>query len=1569
MACVIAYPIKNTGAPADNQHDMRRLALLLGLCGLVSVVLAQSSGIIWRQPLLSGRAMALSPNGQLLALAAEGGQIALYRVSDRQLVRLLSGHAGSVQALAFAPNSQRLASLDDFGNLRLWNVDTGALVWSVDASGTEISLAFAPDGSTIATGGTNQRIVLWNATNGAPLRTLTGHGSAVSALAFSPNGAYLASGDWIGELRIWNPTSGSLVHTEGGAHLDAINALAWSPDGAWLASGSSDTRVRLWTAGTWMLERTLTAHTDSVNTLAFSADSAALFSASADATIRQWDPISGTEVRTFNGHTGIVRGVGVLGSTQLVSTAEDRTARFWQISTGNTTATIQGHAGAVRGVAFVSGGYALSGDEQGILRLWNASNGSAGPNLTPHPNPVLTLAASPDGTLAAIGDFTGTVSLRAMPTGATLATWSAHSEEVLALAFSPNGQLLATAGFDGTAKLWQLPGGTLLRTFGGHTGTVNAVAFSPDGTQLATGDSSGAIRIWNLDGTLQATINAHSDPITGLAFRPTGSHLASCSTDGTVRIWDLATYTPFRTLTGDGFIMAAVAYTPDGAQIIASDYSGTLRLWDASTGDLVRQTSVHAGEARALALSADGAYTLSGGTDGLVMLYTAGPPNQPPNIPTLINPVSGASVSRTPTFEVQLSDPDGNQVRATIEVVDSQNQSRMLQTGWTAGGSVSVSIPANQPLTPGAYQWRARAEDVHGATSAPSEWRTFTVSNNAPGKPTILEPGDNAQVSATPTFRLRLNDPDSDRVKAHIEILQGSTTLHAYETDLVANGQEVTFTVPEADALPPGTYQWRTRAEDAYGARSDWTANRTFTIAGANRPPDVPIRLSPSDGSTTGTTPTFRLRLSDPDSNTVRAEIEIVSALGAQRLYQTIEVSSGSEVSFTIPDSEPLVEGTYLWRARARDSVGDWSDWTDQWQFTVAQSNQPPSPPTLLEPADGATLTTPTPTFRLQLSDPDNEQVHAVIRISRTDGWSAEFQTGAVASGQTVNFTVPNTQALESGDYVWQARAIDARNAQSDWSQPRSFSINFAPNAPTLISPAPNAFTSRTPVLRVRAEDPEGDAVLIEIELSDGSHTWRYTTDSVPSGAVVPYPIPEASPLNAGQITWRARAQDSLGTWGAWSAAQTFHAMNEITPQVIGVTDFALNLNIPNATPDRLGLNTARLMRWNAQSGNYESVTTLRPGEGYFLKVNTTTRLDLTGEPVNGTFTIDLQPGWNLIANPYLLPVIWNLDAIQVRRNGTTLSLREARAAGWLEDYLWTWRQDPNDPTRGRYHLVYDPQLLPNAEGALEPWQAYWILAREACTLVFNPPSRSRSLMPKPNGWTLALQAIGANGQSEAVLGVGRALRASTPPDAPDQQGAPTVRIVRPEGAFSADIREAGTRAPRWQVEVIVPPAGSAQVITLTARGAHHLPHNTNLALIDEQTGKRIPLRGAPRYTFTAPPEGGRYQFRIEPVSARAFLRILNPAVQGGRGQGGRYQISFTLTGEARVQVQIRTAGQVVRTLEAQASRSEGTHQLVWDGRDNSGRALPPGQYLVEITAISEEGQVARAVVPLVSTR
>ncbi|MCS7192698.1 MAG: hypothetical protein NZ937_06945, partial [Armatimonadetes bacterium] len=56
--------------------------------------------IVWIQPVLSGRSVAFSPDGQLLATTAVFGFIAIYRVSDGNLVRVLVGHTGEVETIS-----------------------------------------------------------------------------------------------------------------------------------------------------------------------------------------------------------------------------------------------------------------------------------------------------------------------------------------------------------------------------------------------------------------------------------------------------------------------------------------------------------------------------------------------------------------------------------------------------------------------------------------------------------------------------------------------------------------------------------------------------------------------------------------------------------------------------------------------------------------------------------------------------------------------------------------------------------------------------------------------------------------------------------------------------------------------------------------------------------------------------------------------------------------------------------------------------------------------------------------------------------------------------------------------------------------------------------------------------------------------------------------------------------------------------------------------------------------------------------------------------------------------------
>lgn len=75
----------------------------------------------------------------------------------------------------------------------------------------------------------------------------------------------------------------------------------------------------------------------------------------------------------------------------------------------------------------------------------------------------------------------------------------------------------------------------------------------------------------------------------------------------------------------------------------------------------------------------------------------------------------------------------------------------------------------------------------------------------------------------------------------------------------------------------------------------------------------------------------------------------------------------------------------------------------------------------------------------------------------------------------------------------------------------------------------------------------------------------------------------------------------------------------------------------------------------------------------------------------------------------------------------------------------------------------------------------------------------------------------------------------------------------------------------------------------------------------------------------------------------------------------GGAQVSVNLTTVANVQVQVlNVAGRPVAALPAQ-TLPKGVSTLLWSGRSASGTAVPPGQYLLQVTARTAGGAQARA--------
>jgi len=121
-----------------------------------------------------------TPNGQLLAApAAVNGEIVkLWRVADGQVLRTLTppGGAGKgqIHALAISPDGRILAAGGNNQQLRLWRIADGALLQTQSFDATIDALAFSPDSRTLAVG-EYQRVQLWTvpALPAAPLTSPT----------------------------------------------------------------------------------------------------------------------------------------------------------------------------------------------------------------------------------------------------------------------------------------------------------------------------------------------------------------------------------------------------------------------------------------------------------------------------------------------------------------------------------------------------------------------------------------------------------------------------------------------------------------------------------------------------------------------------------------------------------------------------------------------------------------------------------------------------------------------------------------------------------------------------------------------------------------------------------------------------------------------------------------------------------------------------------------------------------------------------------------------------------------------------------------------------------------------------------------------------------------------------------------------------------------------------------------------------------------------------------------------------------------------------------------------------
>lgn len=125
------------------------------------------------------------------------------------------------------------------------------------------------------------------------------------------------------------------------------------------------------------------------------------------------------------------------------------------------------------------------------------------------------------------------------------------------------------------------------------------------------------------------------------------------------------------------------------------------------------------------------------------------------------------------------------------------------------------------------------------------------------------------------------------------------------------------------------------------------------------------------------------------------------------------------------------------------------------------------------------------------------------------------------------------------------------------------------------------------------------------------------------------------------------------------------------------------------------------------------------PGRGFWASFSDTAKTPLGSIPrQDQPATIHLYPGWNIIGNPFVSPVQWDVKQIAVLGvGGSQKTLQNSRNV--VDDFAYGWRHSEGV---GTYYIVYDSSLWPGVDDTLRPWMAYWIRAYRECDLVIPAP-------------------------------------------------------------------------------------------------------------------------------------------------------------------------------------------------------------------------------------------------------
>jgi WD40 repeat protein len=198
------------------------------------------------------RAVAISPDGQVLATAGEGDQFSLklWHLPDGRLLKTYNSFSGYIHSLAFGPNGTWLVLSDNTASTQALDVTTGKQLLELKETHSPV---LSPDG-TMLMAATKTEFTLWNTSDWTKQRALQRASAYAIPLALNPQtDSFVVTSS--GAFQLVRLSTGELLPNVPAKPLPKLNGAAggfaaFDPSVSDFLFGHSDGRLWAWDSHT-----------------------------------------------------------------------------------------------------------------------------------------------------------------------------------------------------------------------------------------------------------------------------------------------------------------------------------------------------------------------------------------------------------------------------------------------------------------------------------------------------------------------------------------------------------------------------------------------------------------------------------------------------------------------------------------------------------------------------------------------------------------------------------------------------------------------------------------------------------------------------------------------------------------------------------------------------------------------------------------------------------------------------------------------------------------------------------------------------------------------------------------------------------------------------------------------------------------------------------------------------------------------------------------------------------------------------------------------------------------------